>query len=192
MYTIENNKVVSYERTEKYHWNWYIYRFIEEIGNYEYVFHAPFYYKNIGDCKIAVNKFLLNNKELTKNCEVVFQEWAYNSDVYDDSNYIIYRDNKIYESHDSCIVENDVMLYDAKLFEDELEHQYNVNCYDGYATAISVRRYENEPTELELEYPRIRTLTREQKKHIRYYRGLSETDSIHYGDVMIVYGQIIE
>lgn len=92
---------------------------------------------------------------------------------------------------DKIIIEDSVLFTDKKFFGDNKEHEYFCRCYDGYAICMS-SVYSNAPDVIMVKYPKLKELTNEQKDHILDYRGLCDLTrkDIHYGDVMVVYGEI--
>lgn len=92
----------------------------------------------------------------------------------------------------NIIHEDGVLLVDSKFFGDDREHKYDCDCMNGHAYCILSNMSDSAPYSIEVFYPKIEELTEEQKKHILDYRGLYDLthNDIHYGDVMVVYGNI--
>lgn len=94
------------------------------------------------------------------------------------------------------ILEEEILFTNKKIFGDELEHAYNVKCFDGYAIGTVVDSEEtNIPKTIRLLYPlRSDILSNENKaKYVLQYRGLHDLSpkDITYGDIMVCYGTII-
>ena len=89
------------------------------------------------------------------------------------------------------IIEDSVLFTNKDFFGDNKEHEYFCRCYDGYAICMN-STYSNAPDVIKVKYPKLKELTNEQKDHILDYRGLCDLtrNDIHYGDVMVVYGEI--
>ena len=88
-------------------------------------------------------------------------------------------------------IEDSVLFTDKDFFGDNKEHEYFCRCHDGFALCIS-SVYSNAPDVIKVKYPKLKELTKEQKDYIIDYRGLYDLTrkDIHYGDVMVVYGEI--
>lgn len=75
------------------------------------------------------------------------------------------------------------------------EVTYDLKCYDGYA--FGCRRDDNEkaPKEIRMEYPTLAEVKEDDEKanYVLEYRGLYDlsVDDIHYGDIMMAYGQVV-
>mgnify|MGYP003610107430 CR=1 FL=1 len=78
------------------------------------------------------------------------------------------------------LIETEVELQNH---EDEL---FDVICYDGFAIAYSQK---DSKKSVDLKYPKIETLTEEEREIVRAYRGLQPHTTIHIGDVMMCYGK---
>lgn len=86
-----------------------------------------------------------------------------------------------------------VLFVDRNIFGDELEHEYDCLCNDGFAVGIRVYDDDKEaPVSVIVKYPTLSSLTDEQKDYVLKYRGLYEwtRDDITCGDVMLAYGKI--
>lgn len=90
------------------------------------------------------------------------------------------------------IKETDIYFFDKEIFGDELEHVYNVDCYDGHAVAtLANDSDEKAPKTLYVKYPKmanVKTMPSLEKK-VADYRGI-EVDDIHYGDIMMACGKL--
>lgn len=95
------------------------------------------------------------------------------------------------------MVKDEMLLTDKKVFGDNKEHEYNVECFDGLAFARptdgELENNPNAPKLLELSYPKLDTLTDKQKEKCLEYRGLyyESVESCNYADVCMKYGMIV-
>jgi hypothetical protein len=91
----------------------------------------------------------------------------------------------------NTIIENSVAFKDKDFFGDNYEHEYFCRCHDGHAVCMN-SVHSNAPGVINVKYPKLEELTKEQKDYILKYRGLADLNhcDIHYGDVMITYGEI--
>lgn len=91
------------------------------------------------------------------------------------------------------IIEEEIYFTDKKFFGDAEEHVYNCHCHNGKATCYRIdRKDKNAPKKIIVTYPRLKELTSRQKDYILDYRGLYDLThkDIHYGDIMVAYGEI--
>ena len=93
------------------------------------------------------------------------------------------------------IRESEVLFVDKWTFGDENEHSYDCDCCDG--VAICTRTDPNDttiPKQIKVTYPTLDEILADEDKcnHILRYCGLYDLkpSGIHYGDVMITYGEI--
>lgn len=88
-------------------------------------------------------------------------------------------------------IEDKVLFENKYFFGDNYEHEYFCRCHDGYAVCMN-SEHSDAPDIIRVKYPKLEDLTEEQKDHILSYRGLCSSDriAIHYGDVMVTYGEI--
>ena len=93
------------------------------------------------------------------------------------------------------IIEDEVLFQDVAVFGDDKEHSYRLECYDGWALGIALAddNSGDVPAEIIVRYPALKdvlgneTLTRKTLE----YRGLgSDPSVIHYGDIMMAFGEI--
>lgn len=92
----------------------------------------------------------------------------------------------------SGIVHEEAIVYcDEKIFGDDEEHEYVVDCADGCAIAHAVE--DKDPQTLLLTYPKMSEVVKNEDwvDAIREYRGLPDDEKIHYGDVMMYCGKIV-
>ena len=94
------------------------------------------------------------------------------------------------------IVEPEVLLADKKVFGDKKEHEYVVECYDGYAVGkLDDEEDTTAPKEVFLEYPKRKDVLKDKNlaERILEYRGLYDLEikDIHYGDIMMYMGKIV-
>lgn len=91
------------------------------------------------------------------------------------------------------IEETDVLFSSKEVFGDHKEHCYNVRCYNGYAIGFSADG--STPQEVVLRYPKLENILTDENSinHVLEYRGLHDLSAsdIHYGDIMITYGEIL-
>lgn len=120
-------------------------------------------------------------------------DWADEVDDFDDEN-----DNMADKSDivsDQCasgvVREYDICFCDEKIFGDDEEHQYDVDCADGAAVAYAQDK--NDPATLLLTYPKMDEViaTEDMVDEIRDYRGFNYDEKIHYGDIMMFCGTIV-
>lgn len=94
------------------------------------------------------------------------------------------------------IIEPEVLLTDEKVFGDNEEHEYVVECYDGYAIGrLSDEEDTTAPKEVFLEYPKRKDVIKniDLAEDILEFRGLYDLDikDIHFGDIMMYMGDIV-
>lgn len=96
------------------------------------------------------------------------------------------------------VVENDVLFNDSTIMGDNLEHPYNLKCYDGYAIGVAVDCEENKnvPKKIRILYPLRGDIVYDENKSqkVLKYRGLYDLSAkdINYGDIAICYGKIFK
>lgn len=95
------------------------------------------------------------------------------------------------------VIHDDLLLTDKDVFGDDMEHEYEAKCYDGYAIATRVSDdFENEPKVLRLEYPLRKDVLKNKKKAnaILEFCGLYDLEikDINYSDIMMYAGEIKE
>lgn len=93
------------------------------------------------------------------------------------------------------VIENEILFVDKWTFGDDHEHSYDCDCCDG--VAICTRTDPNDttiPMQIKVTYPTLDEILADEDKcdHILKYRGLHDLkpSDIHYGDVMMAYGEI--
>lgn len=94
------------------------------------------------------------------------------------------------------IIEPEVLLTDEKVFGDSKEHEYIVECYDGYAIGkLDDEEDTNAPKEIFLTYPKRKDVIKDKDlaEDILEFRGLYDLGikDIHYGDIMMYMGEIV-
>lgn len=116
-------------------------------------------------------------------------EWA--EEIEDDDNVADNSDNVADECASGVVREYNVCFCDEKIFGDDEEHQYDVDCADGAAVAYAQDK--NDPATLLLTYPKMdEVITNEDMvDEIRDYRGFNYNEKIHYGDIMMFCGEIV-
>ena len=91
-------------------------------------------------------------------------------------------------------VEKGMLLTNKQIFGDNEEHEYDVYCQDGKAIAIpsigELSENPKAPRLIEMTYPKLDELTREQKKKCLEYRGLDDVQptNCNAGDVCMSFG----
>ena len=72
---------------------------------------------------------------------------------------------------------------------------YDMECYDGYAIGKLVDDVDA-PATIRMEYPKLEDVLKDDAlcHRILFYRGLWDktADDIHYGDIMMYLGEIVE
>lgn len=91
--------------------------------------------------------------------------------------------------------EDDVQVWDEDFFGDSQEHTYNIQCFDGHATAYKADEDDEiAPNVVEMTYPTLAEVLADEEKaeEVLEYRGLWDLkpSDIHYGDIMMCYGKI--
>ena len=95
------------------------------------------------------------------------------------------------------ILEEEIFFTDRKLFKDNLEHPYDVKCFDGHAIGTAVECEDNisVPKTIRILYPLRGDIIANERKaeYVLSYRGLYDLTSkdITYGDIMICLGKIV-
>lgn len=91
------------------------------------------------------------------------------------------------------IMEEDILLYDKRVFGDTEEHSFNCKCYDGYAECTATDS-EEKIQKVTMTYPLRKDVLKseEMSNAVLEYRGLYDCTKkdIHYGDIMMKYGAI--
>lgn len=91
------------------------------------------------------------------------------------------------------IYEDEITIFDEKLFGDDNEHYYSMECYDGYAIGKTTEGDGIRPV-IKMTYPKLDEVLADEKlsKYVLQYRGLYDLtpEDIHYGDVMMALGEI--
>jgi len=102
--------------------------------------------------------------------------------------------NKTMENKD-FIVEEEVLVEVAGYSE----VPYRMVCYDGYAEGTLIdddAEFPNAPKTIRMEYPKLEDVLKDDDLcyHILKYRGLYDLNeqNIHYGDIMMYLGEIVE
>lgn len=92
------------------------------------------------------------------------------------------------------VLETDVYFHNPKFFGDDVEHYYNVECYDGHATGKRCSCDNTAPSEVKLTYPKRSEILKDERKvkAILDYRGLTDlsAEDITFGDIMLLYGKL--
>jgi hypothetical protein len=91
--------------------------------------------------------------------------------------------------------EDEIELVDEKFFGDNEEHLYNIQCFDGHATAYKADEDDEiAPNVVKMVYPTLAEVLADKEKaeEVLDYRGLWDLkpSDIHYGDIMMCYGKI--
>ena len=93
---------------------------------------------------------------------------------------------------DKIILENNIFFVNKDIFQDDYEHYYSVECYNGYGIATNADDTDvNAPHKLKLIYPKLEDVLSDDNlcKDILIYRGLYDKDKsiLHYGDIMLYF-----
>ena len=93
---------------------------------------------------------------------------------------------------ENMILEKNIFFVNNDIFDDDYEHYFNVECYNGYAIATNTDDTDvNAPYKLKLTYPKLEDVLNDENlcKDILIYRGLYDKDksNIHYGDIMLYF-----
>lgn len=97
------------------------------------------------------------------------------------------------ETKNEFVIEDGILLYDAQIFGDSREHEYQVKCYDGYAVATKADEDDDKaPDTLNLTYPTKEDVVKNEElaNEVLTYRGLPYGEEITLGDIMICLGKI--
>ena len=94
---------------------------------------------------------------------------------------------------DNVCKEQDILVVNAEIFGDNEEHEFDFECYNGYAVGTPVS--DNEPVkEITMVYPKLEDVLEDDDMcdEILRYRGLYDLtkEDITYGDIMMKYGEI--
>ena len=90
----------------------------------------------------------------------------------------------------------EVYFNDKKIFGDDEEHYYDVECFDGYAIATKSKVCDNDnaPAKLKVTYPKREEVVKNKKlaAEVLDYRGLDDLTAkdITFGDIMIYLGKL--
>lgn len=91
-------------------------------------------------------------------------------------------------------MEDDILLYDKKVFHDDEEHEYSIQCFDGVAYCHRIDDDENnigKPEFLLLGYPRLSEIEGTAKAdQVREYCGLPYNEPLTYRDLALALGRI--
>ena len=97
------------------------------------------------------------------------------------------------------IKEECIEFCNRKFFGDNNPHYYDCECHNGYAIGTLCDCGENtglEPKKITIKYPIRKDIlkNRDKAKYVLEYRGLHDLDykDITYGDIMMVYGEIVK
>lgn len=112
-------------------------------------------------------------------------------ETYDDDNMSPNSDIVSDQCASGIVHEEAIVYCDEKIFGDDEEHEYVVDCADGCAIAHAVE--DKDPQTLLLTYPKMAEVVKnvDWVDTIREYRGLPDNEKIHYGDVMMYCGKIV-
>lgn len=90
------------------------------------------------------------------------------------------------------IIEEEVLV---KIWQYE-DAPYRMECYDGYAIGTLLDEEYQCPNTIRMEYPTLNEVLKDNElcHLILKYRGLWDktADDIHYGDIMMYLGEIVE
>lgn len=121
-----------------------------------------------------------------------FIEETYDDDNLTDDDNMSPNSDIVSDQCASGVVREEAVIYcDEKIFGDDEEHEYDVDCADGAAVAHA--KNEKDPQTLLLSYPKMADVAKDEDMvdDIREYRGLPYNEKIHYGDVMMYCGKIV-
>ena len=94
------------------------------------------------------------------------------------------------------ILSKETLFQDFCFFNDENEHTYDVECFDGYGIGTLVDEEDNAPKTIKVDYPTLKEVlaNEEMSAYVLRYRGLYDLSAkdIRYDDIMLAYGEIIE
>lgn len=92
-----------------------------------------------------------------------------------------------------CVVEEEILFTNKKIFKDNDEHAYKCKCYDGVAVCTPCDD-EHELPMIVATYPKKKDVLSDKElcRSIRYYRGLYDlrNTQITYGDIMLKLGEL--
>ena len=87
-----------------------------------------------------------------------------------------------------------VCFTNEKLFGDDMEHFYNVECFDGYGIATNSDKDDNAPTKLKVTYPKREEIINDKERATKVlnYNGLYDLSikDINFADIMLCYGKL--
>lgn len=111
---------------------------------------------------------LLNNRGATKLANLI---------ITDESKY-------------DPILEDFIEITNAEIFGDDETHECYCVCYDGYAICQEV----DTDITFKQTYPKLEDIQDDGDacEEIRKYRGLPHIECIHYGDIMMAYGECVK
>lgn len=92
------------------------------------------------------------------------------------------------------IYEDEIFFYDEDFFEDSEEHTYNCECHDGVAYCdLDDDLDAYAPRHIKVTYPKLAEVLADEDMvaEVKRYRGLDASCEIHYGDIMMKYGTIV-
>ncbi len=94
-------------------------------------------------------------------------------------------------------LEEDIELVNKEFFGDNEIHYYNIQCFDGHATAHKADEDdETAPNVVEMTYPTLAEVLADKKKkeEVLEYRGLWDLkpSDITFGDIMMAYGRVVK
>lgn len=93
-------------------------------------------------------------------------------------------------------IKDEMLFTNRRVFGNNEEHEYSVECQDGFAVArpteTELKNNPKAPLRLELTYPKLNELGERAKQNCLDYRGLYDqpTSSCNYADVCMRYGKI--
>ena len=93
-------------------------------------------------------------------------------------------------------IKDEMLFTNRRVFGDNEEHEYSVECQDGFAVArpteTELKNNPKAPLRLELTYPKMESMSDKQKQKCLDYRGLYDqpTSSCNYADVCMLHGKI--
>ena len=92
------------------------------------------------------------------------------------------------------IYEDEVFFVNNDVFGDYAEHEYNCECHDGVAYCDRCDSDDvKAPEIIKVVYPTLEEVLADEDMvaDVREYRGLNSSCDIHYGDIMLRYGEIV-
>lgn len=91
------------------------------------------------------------------------------------------------------IIETDIFVTIPSINDDAI---YDFKCFDGHAIGERVCDTENAPKTIRMKYPKLDEVLEDENKssYVLEYRGLYDLTpaDIHYGDIMMAYGEVVE